>query len=883
MNGTDLLSDFKESQSEAAFTELARRYTNLVYSIARRRLTNSAQAQEVTQTVFIRLASAAPKLRSEGELIAWLHRTATNLSIDLWRSESRRRAREEHAFSMQSETVNDAVWSELSPVLDEALNELNDSDRRAILLRFFDDKTMRDIGLFLGVSEDAAKMRVGRAINKLRQQLSARGVACGAVALETLLQERSVEAAPVGVAASLAMMHLAMAPILPAPAGGSRIAAGIVKTKLAWGIAGLVIATTTILLLERNRTARYQPVEQKLPQTVASANARKPDSPDGGIAGINSGDQKREPNPVILLQAIARAREEVRSGEIEFDVAHYEFDRPLDGTNYIHLKAIFDGEKLRFESSDREYSYVKRGDDVAEITDAKRQELGLSPEDAVVAGLLEGFESRHVKTFDGSILMDFWTHDGKRFQTEIKDPSDGSGYYLFDPRTFGIARTFSQGETVPSCLAFGKPVSVKLIGTELLNGTQTWHVQIDPHTYFKSDFWIDIDCPFHVIKLLSNGHSIVSKFDAGHPEDVLPLEVTSLDFNGRKLPRTELRLNRRKTQLNVHFDSSLWTLAGLNMPVGTVVSDRRIHRSIGYWTGSGLSENIPRNTDPKDKTAPKLAEMLALIENDPTSTSALDAATWIILNTPDGPHVDKAADVIIREHIQNPDLSHFAEELMRVRPRSSSKLLETMIENNPNVDARAAACFSLGMIRKDEADYGVNVMATEEAIKLFDRVVREFGTTSADGAELARRAKPELYELRKMIIGKPAPEIDAETMDGGKVKLSALRGKVVVVVFWFHGYSEINDHRKLMEHAAGKPFTLVGINCDNTLAEAKSFASTNQMSWPNIWDGRSGPISKAWNINSWTSVLVLDRKGVIRYRGFRQGDLTKAVDALLLE
>jgi RNA polymerase sigma factor (sigma-70 family) len=256
MNGTDLLSDFKESRSETAFAELVRRYTNLVYSIARRRLTNPAQAQEVTQTVFIRLASAAPKLCSEGELIAWLHRTTTNLSIDLWRCESRRRAREEHAFSMQSQTVNDAIWSELSPVLDEALNELNDSDRRAILLRFFDDKTMRDIGLFLGVSEDAAKMRVSRAINKLRQQLGIRGVACGAAALETLLQERSVGAAPVDVAASLAMMHFAMAPIFPTTEGGSAITAAIAKTKLAWGIAGLVIATTAVVFFFRQTTAR---------------------------------------------------------------------------------------------------------------------------------------------------------------------------------------------------------------------------------------------------------------------------------------------------------------------------------------------------------------------------------------------------------------------------------------------------------------------------------------------------------------------------------------------------------------------------------------------------------------------------------------------------
>jgi peroxiredoxin len=585
-----------------------------------------------------------------------------------------------------------------------------------------------------------------------------------------------------------------------------------------------------------------------------------------------------------LLRAIALAREQIRSGEIEFEIDHYEFDRPLDGTNRVQIKAAFEGNKLRFEAADREYSYVLRGDDAAEVTEIKRQASGLTQEAAEVAGLLKGFESRHVKTFDGSVLMDYWTNDGKPVQTDIKEPAKGGGSYIFDPRTFGISGSFSFGGTVSDCLGIQPAASIKLAGTELVNGVHSLHLRVEIASQFRWDFWIDTDHPLHIVKLISiSGVSVNASFDSNHPEDVLPIEVTAQHFNGRKTPVYELKAKRGKTRLNVSFDPSVWTLAGLNMEVGTSVNDNRIMRSIGYWTGSGLSENIPRKTDSKEKTPPKLADMLALMEDDPASTSALDAATWIILNTPDGPYVDKAADVITREHIQNPDLSHFAEELMRVRPRSSGKLLETMIENNPNVDARAAACFSLGTIRKDEANYGVNARATEEAVKLFDRVVNEFSTTGVKGAELARRARPELYELRKMIIGKPAPEIDAETMDGGKVKLSALRGKVVVVIFWFHGYSEIDDHRKLIEHAAGKPFAMVGINCDNTLATAKSFLSTNEMSWPNIWDGRSGAISKAWNINSWTSVLVLDRKGIIRYRDVRQGELTKAVDALLLE
>jgi len=160
-----------------------RRYTDLVFSVAKRRLGNVALAEEVTQTVFIRLAKAVPSFRGDAELVAWLHRTTVHASIDLWRSEFRRRNREEHAAAMHPDCTEHAAWNELSPVLDEALNQLNDTERQAILLRFFEQKSMRDLGLAFGITEDAAKMRVSRAMERLRTVFSEKGVTCEAVAL----------------------------------------------------------------------------------------------------------------------------------------------------------------------------------------------------------------------------------------------------------------------------------------------------------------------------------------------------------------------------------------------------------------------------------------------------------------------------------------------------------------------------------------------------------------------------------------------------------------------------------------------------------------------------------------------------------------------------
>jgi RNA polymerase sigma factor (sigma-70 family) len=208
MNETELLLAFRKERSEEAFAELVRRYASLVYSVAKRRLANAALAEDITQIVFIRFAKSPPKVENHGQLVAWLHRTTINITIDTWRSETRRRTREQQATVMETTTSGNPVWEELSPHLDEALNQLNEDDRQALLLRFFGRKTMRDLGIALGVSEDAAKMRVSRAVDRLRTQLGVGGLACTVTVLGTMLTEHSLEAAPSQLVSRLAAMRL---------------------------------------------------------------------------------------------------------------------------------------------------------------------------------------------------------------------------------------------------------------------------------------------------------------------------------------------------------------------------------------------------------------------------------------------------------------------------------------------------------------------------------------------------------------------------------------------------------------------------------------------------------------------------------------------------
>lgn len=277
MSETELLKAFTECRSEEAFADLVRRYAGLVYSTAKRRLANAALAEDITQLVFIRLARKPPKVRSHGELVAWLHRTTVNVTIDLWRSETRRRRRELQAVVMEPATLETAVWEEISPKLDDALNRLNDEDRHALLLRFFGGKTMREVGSTLGVSEDAAKMRVSRAVDRLRIQLGAGATACTAAMLSTLLAKRSVEAVPGQLVARLSALKLSAATGLTGISGWLGSFLQISKWKLAAGVAVLgVMALGTMHLIHSLNAPLPRPEisgHQAIPHSHPAAGA----------------------------------------------------------------------------------------------------------------------------------------------------------------------------------------------------------------------------------------------------------------------------------------------------------------------------------------------------------------------------------------------------------------------------------------------------------------------------------------------------------------------------------------------------------------------------------------------------------------------------------
>lgn len=898
MSDTDqqLLARYVSNRSDDAFAILVRRHLGLVYSSALRQVRSPQIAEEVSQSVFLDLARTAARLKPDTILAAWLYRVTHRTAVDQVRRESRRQAREKAAteLSAMNQTLDD--WIRIEPLLDEGMQELDEGDRTAILLRYFEGRSFREVGAVLGISDDAAQKRVSRAIDRLRGFFSKQGITVASVGLAGVISRQAVQAAPAGLDATISRAAAGMVPWGPIR---SRLGALTALSSLLVRFQGMQIARIGVVVgvvaVLAWVSVRYIHRGEPAAAVTAGISAASESGPAGiqiridpPLASATNRDE--EPDPLRLLMGVAEARRRIGSGSMQYSIEFVHLANAGRETNQTRYAVEFDGTRLRADQSVREFRY-KYSPEKEEQEGIQKRADSMSRAAAVDAGLFEPFESRHVLVADGEVLMDYWETDGKPSGAVIKNTDAGTGEYLFDPRCLGLSSFVSVGNTVEGCLAYEGAKSIRLLGQEIVQWTPAWHVQIVTRHGDNLDFWMEVSRPERVLKYSDGGSLAESRYGAGGAENPLPIEVSTLLVQ-RGSPQFRHRFVREDTTVNGSVDPVTFTLAGLGMQIGTVVTDVRIARSIGFWTGRDLSEDLPGSRSPEDlppgtasesTVTSSLPERLDLLEREPWSPEGLEAAIWIILNTPDGPTVEKASEVIRVEHVRSPGLALLCRELERMRPKSSTVLLEAILKDNPDRNVRGAACFALATMSKDEAKFGTIAPATAAAGRYFARVIADFGDVTRDGSKMADLARPELREMKTLYIGHPAPEAVGVDLDGNPMNLSDHRGRVVVLVFWSPGYIEAPDHRRLAERLTGKPFDLLGVYIANDLARGRADIERYRINWPSFNDKRDGPISTAWKVTGGASVWVLDRQGVIRHRGLRWGELDAAVDALLKE
>lgn len=320
LDDATLLRRYLEDRSQAAFTELVQRHLSLVYHAARRQTGNPQMAEDVVQTVFADLVRKAPSLLNRSSLAGWLHTSTRFASIQMIRSEQRRQAREQTADlsgDRPGSLADEATWSTLQPQLDAALADLAERDREVVILRCLETRPFAEIAARLSISEDAARMRVERALDKLRRAFARRGITSTATALATCLADCAAGSVPVGLAANVTAASLAL-PITAVSTTGISLIAFMTSKTIVSGIAVLA-AGVALHQFQSERKTRLE--LESAQQNLATAQAKLAET-QKDLVFTRGQLRAAEEEGSTLLTTLDRAAEKLAQGEEPVRITH---------------------------------------------------------------------------------------------------------------------------------------------------------------------------------------------------------------------------------------------------------------------------------------------------------------------------------------------------------------------------------------------------------------------------------------------------------------------------------------------------------------------------------------------------------------------------------
>jgi thiol-disulfide isomerase/thioredoxin len=328
--------------------------------------------------------------------------------------------------------------------------------------------------------------------------------------------------------------------------------------------------------------------------------------------------------------------------------------------------------------------------------------------------------------------------------------------------------------------------------------------------------------------------------------------------------------------------------------------------------------NAEKESDVSKVAAAYAPRFLRLAQKYPDEPLAFDALQWIVDFAHETPEARTALEILLREHVRDRRMSRVCGvSIFSSFPKAAETLLRAVLEKNPDRRVQGCACLNLAQMlqarsqriqalrrvaspklaRHYEAVFGKDYLnalqssdpseVLHETEKIYERVLEKYADVKVNDILLSEYAKRALFEIRNLIIGKPAPEIEGEDLDGKRFKLSDYRGQVVMLVFCGHWCSACRSlyprERAFVKKMEGRPFVLLEVNSDEDRDKAKKTREKEKLGWRAWWDGgTAGPISQHWNVSSWPTIYVLDANGVIRFKDLVE-DMEGMVDGLLKE
>jgi RNA polymerase sigma factor (sigma-70 family) len=364
MDDWQLLKDYAVNHSDEAFRALVQRYSGMVYHAALRQTGNPHAAEEVAQVVFIALAQKAGRIPRQATLYGWLFRATRFAILNQVRQNANRERREKETFVMQpSIDLNeaDSVWERLTPHLNDALDRLSAADRELLMIRFFGNKSHKDVAEALGVSEETARKRLSRALERLREILAKRGVVVSSLVLAAAFATHGAQAAPMEAASSWAEVAMAKAAVGTAATSAGGILAFVTSAKVAVLIAALVLGGAAFAIFKSISHGSPAPLATNIAMSEGAADTNgsvtpaMPAKPAGdAVVSADALDKVRaalhDPNPTtvypnsVMQEAIAGLDDQRKAALPILEAALHEPDaqvrlRAVDGLGIIGPEA----------------------------------------------------------------------------------------------------------------------------------------------------------------------------------------------------------------------------------------------------------------------------------------------------------------------------------------------------------------------------------------------------------------------------------------------------------------------------------------------------------------------------------------------------------------
>ena len=903
-----LLREFLDLKTEAAFVALVRRHGPMVLGVCRRILGNAADADDAAQATFLVLATKAQSLKTRSTLGDWLHEVARRTASDARRCDLRRREMEKR--SMRPAPRPDSDIADMLPILDEELARLPEKYRLPIVLCDLEGQSRRSAAQQLRWPEGSVAGRLARGRQLLARRLTKRGVSFTATALATALASNAAAAS--------------------APVATTPVAAAAVQVLASGSLAGSNAVSAKVLALAQGAVKTM--LLRKLKALTAIAILAL------GLAG-GGGWIVHE---TVVAQPGQAQKDPLKNGKDATNELGKRADGSKPGSDREILKEL--GEKAIKAAGGKKLENltawsVTRSSAVSrmssridfQLPDRLRNEFGVigaALSTVTTYNGATGWSSRAGKTMelpreyiDRSKREFFWRCPGVLGPKALIDPA--SELTLLRSAKIGdrdvIVVKVSQKGAPTVQLSFDRETSRLLsVQGEKMMGTPTG------------------DRPYLAESVLSDFREV----------DGMTLPHQESEYqNGRMTNKWDLSDYRFPREFDAKlFEKPAGTVAFEPPPpppplqrsefeTAFLAIKKEAEAKGAAIMAAFLKENDAAKNETERTAAfgrasaesvkamgPAAEKALAAVRDHAADPAAVEALIWIVNGARGSSPSDEAAGLLAKHHLLHAQTIDLANRFQHVPLRWTEPLLRAQLASPDLVQGdRLRVLYTLAQVKQSQSElperiaamsaqhlatfeghFGKNTLveirkvdvarAEVEAIQLFTELDEKYGSEKLKGTErtFGSLAKAAIFEMKHLSIGKAAPDILGEDIDGVPFKLSDYRGKVVVLSFWgtWCGacMNELPHEREIAVRLKDKPFALVGVNSDPNKEQVKATTEKQRITWRSFWcgeKGTDGEIPRAWNVQGWPTVYVIDHTGIIRAKQVAGLGMDRIVDRLI--